>query len=388
MPQHIVVTEYNPAWPGDFAREADAIRELLGENCVAIHHIGSTAVEGLAAKPSIDIMPVVRRFSAVDSAAPALERLGYEYLGEFGIPGRRYLRKGGDERTHQVHIFAWDDAENINRHLAVRDYLRTHPAERDAYAALKRRLAAQYPYDIDGYCNGKQAFVQELEARALAAYLPNPDTVFPNAYKTSCFLKNVITAPNITVGDYTYYDDPVDPTVFERRNVLFNWPEFGDRLIIGRFCAIASGVQFVMGSANHRLCSVTTYPFHVFGGAWEANTPAHLSQLPFKGDTVVGNDVWIGRESVILPGVKIGDGVIVAAYSVVTRDVEPYAVVGGNPARPIKKRFDDELISLLLRLRWWDMEPAELAGFLPTLCSPDLDAVRETIRAKLREAEA
>ena len=145
MPQHIVVTEYNPAWPGDFAREADAIRELLGENCVAIHHIGSTAVEGLAAKPIIDIMPVVRRLSAVDSAAPALKRLGYEYLGEFGIPGRRYLRKGGDERTHQVHIFAWDDAENINRHLAVRDYLRTHPAERDAYAALKLRLSAQYP---------------------------------------------------------------------------------------------------------------------------------------------------------------------------------------------------------------------------------------------------
>ena len=121
MPQHIVVTEHNPAWPEDFSREAAAIRELLGENCVAVHHIGSTAVEGLAAKPIIDIMPVVRRLSAVDSAAPALERLGYEYLGEFGILGRRYLRKGGDERTHQVHIFAWDDAENINRHLAVRE---------------------------------------------------------------------------------------------------------------------------------------------------------------------------------------------------------------------------------------------------------------------------
>ena len=183
---------------------------------------------------------------------------------------------------------------------------------------------------------------------------PNPNVVFPNDYGTTCFLKNVITAPNIQVGDYTYYDDPVDPTAFERNNVLFNWPEFGDRLIIGKFCAIASGVQFVMGSANHRMCSISTYPFHVFGGAWEAHTPPHLSQLPFKGDTVVGNDVWLGRESVVMPGVRIGDGAIVAACSVVTRDVPPYTLVGGNPAREIRKRFDPELTALLLELRWWD----------------------------------
>lgn len=126
--------------------------------------------------------------------------------------------------------------------------------------------------------------------------IPNPDVVFPNEYGTSCFLKNVITAPNITVGEYTYYDDPVDPTAFERNNVLFNWPEFGDHLIIGRFCSIASGVKFIMGSANHRLSSVTAYPFHVFGGLWAECTPPHLSQLPFKGNKVVGNDVWLGRE--------------------------------------------------------------------------------------------
>ena len=144
--------------------------------------------------------------------------------------------------------------------------------------------------------------------------IPDTGTVFPNVYKTSCFLKNVITAPNIFVGDYTYYDDPTDPTGFERNNVLFNWPEFGDRLIIGKFCSLASGVQFIMGSANHRISSISTYPFHVFGGAWEENTPPHLSQLPFKGDTVVGNDVWIGRESVIMPGVHIGDGAIIAGY--------------------------------------------------------------------------
>ena len=182
--------------------------------------------------------------------------------------------------------------------------------------------------------------------------IPDPNVVFPNAYGTSCFLKNVITAPNIMVGDYAYYDDPIDPTGFERNNVLFNWPEFGDRLIIGKFCSIASGVQFIMGSANHRISSVSTYPFNVFGGAWAERTPPHLSQLPFKGDTVVGNDVWIGRESVILPGVTIGDGAIIAARSLVSKDVPPYTLVGGNPACVIRRRFDEELIELLLTLRW------------------------------------
>ena len=180
--------------------------------------------------------------------------------------------------------------------------------------------------------------------------IPNPDTVFPNEYGTSCFLKNVITAPNIFVGDYTYYDDPAAPADFEKNNVLFNWPEFGDRLIIGKFCCIASGARFIMGSANHRMCSVTTYPFNVFGGAWAESTPPHLSQLPFKGDTVVGSDVWLGRECTVMPGVKIGDGAIVAAYSVVTRNVDPYTVVGGNPARLLKHRFDAELTGLLEHL--------------------------------------
>ena len=118
--------------------------------------------------------------------------------------------------------------------------------------------------------------------------------------------------------------------------MLFNYPEFGDKLIIGKFCSIASGTTFIMGPANHRISSVTTYPFHVFGGLWQERTPDHMAQLPFKGDLVIGNDVWIGRESVIMPGVKIGDGAIVAAYSVVNKDVPPYAVVGGNPARLIK----------------------------------------------------
>lgn len=210
--------------------------------------------------------------------------------------------------------------------------------------------------------------------------IPNPNEIFPNEYKTSCFVRNVVTAPNIHIGDYTYYDDPVDPTAFERNNVLFNYPELGDKLIIGKFCAIASGTKFIMGSANHRINSVTTYPFNVFGGIWSDKTPDHLSQLPFKGDTIIGNDVWFGRECVIMPGVKIGDGSIIAAYSVVTKDIEPYSIVGGNPARFIKKRFENELIELLLRLKWWDLEPKALVSILSLLCDPDLNKVTMQIK--------
>ena len=213
--------------------------------------------------------------------------------------------------------------------------------------------------------------------------IPDPNVVFPNGYGTSCYIKNVVTAPNISIGDYTYYDDPVDPTGFERNNVLFNYPEFGDRLIIGKFCSIASGVRFIMGPANHRISSVTTYPFQVFGGIWSEKAPPHLSQLPFKGDTVVGNDVWIGRESVILPGVHIGDGAIIAACSVVTKDVPPYGVVGGDPARLMKKRFSDELIGLLLEWRWWDEPPEQLAEDTLLLCDPDLASVRAALEKRL-----
>lgn len=213
--------------------------------------------------------------------------------------------------------------------------------------------------------------------------IPDPNMIFPNEYGTSCFLKNVITAPNIFVGDYTYYDHPTDPTSFERNNVLFNWPEFGDKLVIGKFCALASGVTFIMGSANHRMSSISTYPFNVFGGAWAENTPSHLSQLPFKGDIVIGNDAWIGRNSVIMSGVHIGDGAIIAAYSVVTKNVAPYTIVGGNPATVIKKRFDEELIALLLELQWWNFSPEELVDFLPTLCNSDLNSVRSVLIERL-----
>ena len=170
MSQHIIVTDYDPSWREKFEEESLLIRDILADNCIAVYHIGSTSVPGLAAKPVIDIMAVVRSLEKTDEAAEKFAETGYEYCGEFGIAGRRYLRKGGDERTHQLHIFAAEDKQNIQRHIAVRDYLRRHKEAREEYAALKKRLAKLYPYDIEGYCDGKDAFVKRMEKQALAEF--------------------------------------------------------------------------------------------------------------------------------------------------------------------------------------------------------------------------
>lgn len=170
MAQHIRVVDYDPQWPQLFREEAEQIRAILGDNAVAIHHIGSTAVPGLKAKPVIDILPVVQELDAVDALNGQFETLGYECLGEFGIPGRRYYRKGGDDRTHQIHLFSVNSTEEIRRHLAFRDYLRSHPQAAAAYGELKSKLAARFPEDIDGYCDGKGPFVQSLEQVALHWY--------------------------------------------------------------------------------------------------------------------------------------------------------------------------------------------------------------------------
>lgn len=183
MPQHITVLDYDPEWPLKYNKERDHIIEILKDNCLSIYHIGSTSVPGLAAKPIIDIMVVVRSLAQADLAAEKFSDLGYEYLGEFGIAGRRYLRKGGDERTHQLHIFQADDWKNIQRHLAFRDYMRIHKKERDAYATLKKDLAQKFPYDIDGYCDGKENFVREMEELALSQYDGSWDQLYISARK-------------------------------------------------------------------------------------------------------------------------------------------------------------------------------------------------------------
>lgn len=164
---YVKVVPYQPAWPAEYEAEAEKIKQILGGELIEIHHIGSTSVPGLKAKPILDILPVVRDIDRIDAYNSAFEAIGYEAMGELGLPGRRYFRKGGDHRTHQVHIFAESSAHEIQRHLALRNYLRAHPGDAYAYGELKQSLAVRFPKDIEGYCNGKDAFVKELEQKAL-----------------------------------------------------------------------------------------------------------------------------------------------------------------------------------------------------------------------------
>jgi len=204
---------------------------------------------------------------------------------------------------------------------------------------------------------------------------PNPKSIYPNEnIKSICYIKNVIKNPNIQVGEYTYYDDIGGGEKFEE-HVTHHYEFIGDKLIIGKFCAIAKGIEFVMNGANHRMKSITTYPFNIMGGGWEKAAPT-LEDLPLKGDTVVGNDVWIGQNVTVMPGVNIGDGSIIAANSVVTKDVPAYRIAGGNPCKIIKKRFDDELIDYLLKLKWWDWPEEKIFKNLELLCTSDLDKIK------------
>lgn len=182
--------------------------------------------------------------------------------------------------------------------------------------------------------------------------IPDKDTKFPlDHYDRLCFLKNIVTNPNIIVGDYTYYDDFETVDNFEK-NVKYLFDFTGDKLIIGKFCMIASDVTFIMNGANHLSEAISTYPFAIFGEDW--SNAMEGKQYPTKGNTIVGNDVWIGYGATIMPGVNIGDGAIIATKSVVTKDVPAYTVVGGNPAREIRKRFSTAQIEHLLQVCWWD----------------------------------
>ncbi|OVZ89740.1 chloramphenicol acetyltransferase [Yersinia frederiksenii] len=207
-------------------------------------------------------------------------------------------------------------------------------------------------------------------------YGPDPSNTHPmKGFPQVCFIKNTVTNPNIIVGDFTYYDDPENSENFER-NVLYHFPFIGDKLIIGKFCAIAKGVQFIMNGANHKLSGFSTYPFYIFGNGWEKAAP-QAGDLPYKGDTIIGNDVWIGYQALIMPGVKIGNGAIISSRSVVTSDVPAYAVVGGNPAKVIKKRFTDETIASLEKLAWWDWPVEKITQNLTAIMSSNLEALHD-----------
>ena len=191
------------------------------------------------------------------------------------------------------------------------------------------------------------------------------------------YLRNVITSPLIEAGEYSYYDDPNGAEAFERENVLYHYgPE---RLIVGRFCAFATGVRFIMNGANHRMDGISTFPFPIFGGAWSKDMDL-LANLPNRGDTMVGNDVWIGYEALIAPGVRIGDGAIVASRSVVTKDVRPYAIVAGNPAVEVRRRFSDEDVEHLLRIRWWDWPIERISERVRLLMAGDVAGLLRVAR--------
>lgn len=193
---------------------------------------------------------------------------------------------------------------------------------------------------------------------------------------STVYLQNVVTDPSISVGDYTIYDDFVnDPRDFQRNNVLYHYPINHERLVIGRFCSIACGVRFLFNSANHTQRSLSTYIFPVLFEEWDLDVNRIPEAWDNRGDIIVGNDVWIGYEAVILAGVTIGDGAIIAARAVVTKDVPPYTIVGGVPARPIRKRFPQPEIDRLLALRWWDWPPEKIAANLDAIQSGDLNAL-------------
>lgn len=176
------------------------------------------------------------------------------------------------------------------------------------------------------------------------------------------YLKDVITNPNIEVGEYTMYNDFVnDPREFEKNNVLYHYPINGDKLIIGKFCSIACGAKFLFTSANHKMSSLSTYPFPIFYEEWGLDAMDIRNAWDNKGNIIIGNDVWIGYEAVIMAGVTIGDGAIIGTRAVVTKDVPPYTIVGGVPAKPIRKRFDDATVERLIKLRWWDWEHEKIA---------------------------
>lgn len=206
---------------------------------------------------------------------------------------------------------------------------------------------------------------------------PDPNTVHPiSGYENEIYVKPTLKNPNICVGEFTYIAD----SDFESHMThLYDWN--GDRLIIGKFCQIAAGVEFVMNGANHQMNAVTTFPFYTLEG-WDMSPP-EKHDLPLKGDTVIGSDVWVGQNTVILPGVHIGDGAIIGADSVVGSDIAPYTVVVGNPARPLRKRFDDELIALLLDFKWWDRPIDEINSLIPLLTCSDLEKVKAELKKLL-----
>lgn len=203
----------------------------------------------------------------------------------------------------------------------------------------------------------------------------NPNLIYPREqFKDMVYLKSVVKNPNIIVGDFTMYHDWVnDPAQFEKNNVLYHYPINNDKLIIGKYCSIACGAKFMFTSGNHAMKSLSTYPFPLFIEEWGQDWENLTNAWDNKGNIVIGNDVWIGYESVIMQGVHIGDGAIIGTRAVVTKDVLPYTIVGGMPAKPIKKRFDEKTIDKLMAIKWWNWPPEKVKENLPVIMAGDIE---------------
>ena len=205
------------------------------------------------------------------------------------------------------------------------------------------------------------------------------DKIYPRTGdRETVYLKNVIDNPNIQIGDYTIYNDFIhDPREFQKNNVLYHYPINKDRLIIGKFCSIACGAKFLFNSANHKMTSLSTYTFPLFFEEWGLKKENVAQAWDQKGDIMIGNDVWIGYEAVILSGVTIGDGAVIGCRAVVTKDVPPYTIVGGVPANPIRKRFDEETIKELQKIKWWDWPEEKITEKIQAIQAGDLEGLRE-----------
>ena len=209
---------------------------------------------------------------------------------------------------------------------------------------------------------------------------PNKEDIYPlKNYERLCFLKNIIKNPNIVVGDYTYYDDFEDTANFEK-NVKYLFDFNNDQLIIGNFCMIASNVKFIMNGANHLTDTISSYPFSLFGNGWQEAMKG--KEYPNKGNIVVGNDVWIGYNATIMAGVTIGDGAIIAANATVVKNVEPYTIVGGNPAKIIRKRFSEKHIKLLLEIQWWNWSIEKITENVQLLTSTTVEDLKKFANKK------
>jgi len=205
---------------------------------------------------------------------------------------------------------------------------------------------------------------------------PNPGIKHPiPLHRRVGFLRPLVGAPNIEIGDFTYYDDPDGPELFVQKCVLHHYDFIGDRLVIGRFCALAEGTRFIMNGANHAMSGFSTYPFNIFGHGWEAGFEEETWRREVRGDTVVGSDVWIGMEAVIMPGIRIGHGAVIGAKSVVTHDVPDFAIVAGNPAKVVKMRFDAATVERLLDIAWWDWPVDKITRNLNAIRGADIAAL-------------